>query len=272
MSLKTLIKYYGSMKPIQTKDNENIVIMSFNVRCISTNDSGIRDYRVRMPYIREVLEKENPDVVGFQEVKVKQFKYLVRILKNYDYVYQKRDDRKGGEANPVFFKKNRFDCDVKRTFWLSDTYEFMSNTFGGKCIRICSYIHLKDLKSEKGFYVFNTHLDHMGAEARIKGVKLIKKIIGELNVGDDPHLIIGDMNDYYGSEPINELFTNYKDASKFNHKENETTFHNYGTENKKIDYIALSKNITQLDYQVVTTKFGDIYPSDHYPIEVVIKL
>ena len=86
----------------------------------------------------------------------------------------------------------------------------MSNTFGGKCIRICTYIHLKDPKLDKGFYVFNTHLDHMGAEARIKGVKLIKKIIGELNVGDDPHLIIGDMNDHYKSAPIKELFLNYK--------------------------------------------------------------
>lgn len=272
MNLKTIINYHRSKKPIKIKNNQDIVIMSFNIRCISTNDTGIKDYRARMPYIRQVLEDENPDIIAFQEVKVPQFKYLVKILKEYDYAYQKRDDKKDGEANPVFFKKNRFFCDVKRTFWLSDTPDVMSNTFGGKCIRICTYIHLKDPKLDKGFYVFNTHLDHIGVEARVKGIKLIKQVIKELNVGDDTHLIVGDMNDYYGSETIKELFTNYEDASKFNHKENETTFHNYGAENKKIDYIALSKNVTQLDYKVITTKFGDIFPSDHYPIEVVIKL
>lgn len=272
MSLKTLLEYHSSQKPIKVKDNENIIVMSFNIRCINTNDTGIKDYKVRMPYIRKVLEDENPDVIGFQEVKVPQFKYLVKILKNYEYEYQKRDDRKEGEANPVFFKKNRFFCDAKKTFWLSDNYEVMSNTFGGKCYRICSYVHLKDQKTDKGFYVFNTHLDHVGQIARVKGVQTIKKVIKELNVGNDHHLIIGDMNDYYGSKPITELFLNYKDASKFNHKENETTFHNYGTENKKIDYIALSKNITQLDYKTITTKFGDIFPSDHYPIEAVIKI
>lgn len=272
MSLKTLIHYYGSMKPIPVRDNENIVVMSFNIRCINANDTGIKDYRVRSPYIRQLLEEENPDIIGFQEVKVKQFKYIVRILKNYDYEYCKRDERKEGEANPVFFKKNRFYCDARKTIWLSDNYEVMGNSFGGKCFRICSYVHLKDENTGKGFYVFNTHLDHVGEEARIKGVKVIKQLIYDLNVRDDAHLIMGDMNDFYGSAPINELFNGYVDASKFNHKENEITFHNYGTDKQKIDYIALSKNITQLDYKVVTTKYGDIYPSDHYPIEAVIKI
>ena len=81
MNLKTIINYHRSKKPIRIKDNQNIVIMSFNIRCISTNDTGIKDYRVRMPYIRQVLEDENPDIIAFQEVKVPQFKYLVKILK-----------------------------------------------------------------------------------------------------------------------------------------------------------------------------------------------
>lgn len=272
MNLKRIINYYRSQKPIHIRNNENITVMSFNIRCISNLDDGNKYYKVRMPYIRKVLEEENPDIIGFQEAKTPQFKYLVKILKEYDYEYRRRDEMKDGESTPVFYKKNRFTCIKKSTFWLSDTYEVMSNTFGGRCIRTCSYVCLKDNSTGKEFCVFNTHLDHKSDEARIKGIRLIKRLIGEFKYADTPHLIIGDMNDFYGTAPINELFAHHIDASKFKNDPNEFTFHNYGTDHQKIDYIALSKNIKQLDYKVVTTKFGDIYPSDHYPIEVILKI
>ena len=268
MSIKSFIKYCCSKRSILVKDNENIVIMSFNIRCTSKLDTGNRHYKVRLPYIRKIIEIENPDIIGLQEVKVPQYKYILKILKEYDYEYKKRDNREDGEATPIFYKKNRFTCLKKDTFWLSDTYQEMSNTFGGKCLRTCSYVCLKDNKTNKEFSVFNTHLDHRSDEARIKGIKLIKRLIKEWKFDNQPHLIIGDMNDHYGSAPVKELFLNYIDASKLKHDPNEVTFHNYGTDKQKIDYIAISKGIKQLDYKVITTKFGDIYPSDHYPIEI----
>ena len=269
MNLKSFIKYHCSKRAISIKDNENIVVMSFNIRCISPLDTGNKYYKVRMPYIRKILEEASPDVIGFQEVKTPQYKYLLKILKKYDYEYRKRDDTKAGEATPVFYKKKRFTCLKKDTFWISDTYKEMSNTYGGKCIRTCSYVHLKDNITNKEFSVFNVHLDHMSDNARIKGVKLIKRLIKEFNISNIPHLIIGDMNDHYKSAPINELFLDYVDASKMKNDSSEVTFHNYGTDKQKIDYIALSKDIKQLDYKVITTKFNEIYPSDHYPIEVI---
>lgn len=268
----SIIKYYSLQKRIKTSDNENIVVMSFNIRCISDKDKGKRYYKIRMPYIRKVLEKENPDIIGFQEVRVRQFKYLLKVLKDYDYEYRKRDSKKDGEANPLFFKKNRFICIKKGTFWLSDKYNEMSNTFNGDCLRICSYAHLKDKTTNNDIAILNTHLDHINPLARLKGIKLIKKLINVLKFNEMPHLIMGDMNDYYKSAPINELFLTYKDASAFNKKEDEITFHNYGIDKQKIDYIALSHDIKQLDYKVITTKFNDVYPSDHYPIETIIKL
>lgn len=272
MHIKTIICYCCSKRPIAIKDHGNIIAMSFNIRCINQNDIGNRYYKVRLPYIRKILENINPDVIGFQEVRVRQFKYLIKILKKYDYEYQKRDAKKDGEANPVFYKKDKFTCIKKGTFWLSDTYKEMSNTFNGKCFRICSFIKLKEKRNNKEFYVFNTHLDHVNELARLKGIKLIKRVINEIKVADTPHLIMGDMNDFYNSAPINELFLDYIDASTFNNQKENITFHNYGTSKEKIDYIALSKNITQLDYRVITTTFNGIYPSDHYPIVVTIKL
>ncbi len=272
MNIKQIIKYHTSQSPIKVIDNKDLVIMSFNIRCISKDDKGLNYYKVRMPYIKQVLEEYNPDVIGFQEVKVNQFKYLKKILKEYDFEYVKRDLKKDGEANPVFYKKNRFKLINKDTFWLSSTYKIMSNTFNGSCNRICSYVYLLDNKYNKKFYVFNTHLDHKNQNARLEGIKIIKHIIKELKVNNTPHLIIGDMNDFYNSSPINELFTNYIDASKYKNQENINTFQDYGRKEEKIDYIALSKNITELDYKVINNKYNNIYPSDHYPIEVIIKL
>jgi len=272
MKLKEIIEFYKSQKSIMVRNNQDIVIMSFNIRCISDQDTGNKFWKIRMPYIRKVLEDENPDIIGFQEVKVKQFNYLKRILRTFDYEYCKRDEKVDGEANPVFFKVDRFTLIAKNTFWLSIPYDAMSNSFHGSCNRICSYVYLKDMTSNKMFLVFNTHLDHKVEEARIKGIKLIKDMVKELNVQTIPHLIIGDMNDFYNSKTINELFSTYIDASKLKNNPNEFTFHDYGTKKEKIDFIALSKNITQLDYKVVTNKYNDIYPSDHYPIETIIKL
>lgn len=273
MNVLDIDKYYcSSQKPIKIKNNQNIVVMSFNIRCISKFDEGNKNYKVRMPYIRKLLEDENPDIIGFQEARVTQFKYLLNILRDYDYVYQKRDNKEDGEATPIFFKKNRFTCLTKNTFWLSDTYKIMSNTYNGNCFRTCSYVHLMDKQTKKELYVFNTHLDNGSDIARLKGVKLIKKVIKDLSIKDVPHLIIGDMNDFYHSEPINELLNGYVDASSFNHQEEKITFHNYGTDKQKIDYIVLSNLVNQLDYRVIETKFGDIYPSDHYPICVSIKI
>lgn len=270
MSSKIITDYYVSQKPIKIINHQNSVIMSFNIRCVSNNDTGFHDYKVRMPYIREVLEKENPDIIALQEVRPPQAKYLFKILKPYNYVFKYRDDTDNSEANPIFFKKDCFILKEKNTFWLSKTYRTMSNTFNGSCFRICSYVRLKDKKSNQEFYIFNAHLDHKNPEARFKSIKLINKVIKSLKI-KIPYLIVGDMNDHYCSETINELFSNHVDASKFNHQQNEITFHNYGRDKQKIDYIALSKNIKQLDYKVIKTQFKNIYPSDHYPIEVTIK-
>jgi len=272
MKFKEILQFYKSQKCIMVRNNQDIVIMSFNIRCISNQDTENKFWKIRMPYIRKVLEDENPDIIGFQEVKVKQFAYLKKILRTFDYEYCKRDEKPDGEANPIFFKVDRFFLLAKKTFWLSDTFDAMSNTFHGSCNRICSYVYLKDRVSDKIFLVFNTHLDHKVEEARVKGIKLIKNMIKELNVQTIPHLIIGDMNDFYNSRTTNELFNGYVDASKLKENPNEFTFHNYGTAKEKIDYIALSKNIKEIDYKVVTSKYNDIYPSDHYPIETIIKL
>lgn len=272
MKLKELLEFYKSQKDIMVRNNKDIVIMSFNIRCISDQDTGNKFWKIRMPYIRKVLEDENPDIIGFQEVKVKQFSYLKRILRTFDYEYCKRDEKVDGEANPIFFKVDRFSAFAKKTFWLSATPDVMSNSFKGSCNRICSYVYLKEILTDKRFIIFNTHLDHKNEDARIKGIKLIKDTIKELNVQTVPHIIMGDMNDFYNSKTINELFNGYVDASKLKNDPNEYTFQDYGTKKEKIDYIALSKNINEIDYKVVTTKFGDIYPSDHYPIEVIIKL
>lgn len=249
-----------------------IKIMSFNVRCINKNDTGNKDWKIRCNVVDQLLKDECPDIIGFQETKIPQFEFLKVALSNYDFIYKRRDNKPEGEANPIFYRKDKFQLLSFDTFFLSDTYKIMSNTWGADCIRICTYGRFKDLKTNKEFMVFNTHLDHISAIARVKGVQLIKRIIKELNIEDIPYVITGDMNDFYNSDPINELFLEHRDASAFNNQQDIITFHNYGTAQEKIDYIALSKLVKQIDYKVLTNKYGDVYPSDHYPIMVTIDL
>ena len=45
------------------------------------------------------------------------------------------------------------------------------------CVRIVTWVHLKEIKTGNTFYVFNTHFDHVGDTARLESARLIKQEI-----------------------------------------------------------------------------------------------
>lgn len=105
--------------------------------------------------------------------------------------------------------------------------------------------------------IFNTHLG-LNTIERIKQFNIIEKSIKEI---DNPFIIFGDFNT---TVPIinSSLF---KDTSTWNNSQNNipTLIDN----NKKIDYILVSKKIITLYYEVLSVSL-----SDHYPLIAEIKI
>lgn len=157
-------------------------IMSCNLRCANTSDLGKTSWFYRADLIVKNIEAEAPTIIGFQEATKWQYNYMCRTLTGYDSVMTFRDDTLIAEACPVFYRTDLYDLVDKGSFWLSETPEKMSKDWGSACYRICSYVILKEKQTGLDFVVFNTHLDHVSEEARIKGIGVVLDKIAQFGL------------------------------------------------------------------------------------------
>lgn len=117
-----------------------------------------------------------------------------------------------GEHSAIFYKPARFALLDNGDFWFSETPDKPS--FGWDATshkRICSWAKLKDLQSDKTFFVFCAHYDHRGQVARAESSKLILSKVNQL-AGNYPAVVLGDLNALPDSEPIAILNNELKDA------------------------------------------------------------
>ena len=92
-------------------------IMSFNLR-YSRGKDGRNIWANRKGLVKEVLQKYNPDIIGFQEPLLDQMHDLREMLPEYRYIGVGREDgHEDGEFNPIFYKNLKIER--SGTFWLS---------------------------------------------------------------------------------------------------------------------------------------------------------
>ena len=174
------------------------------------------------------------------------------------------------EGCPVFYRRDKYELADKGSFWLSETPETMSKDWGAACYRICSYVILTDKASGVKFVVFNTHLDHVSDEARIKGIAVVLDKIKQF--GSLPAMIMGDFNCVEDSETYRSATENFLDVKyQTENSIGGCTYQDFGRQldRKPIDYVMISKTGFKVNsYRVVDTVYGGAYPSDHYPLLV----
>lgn len=251
-----------------------ITVMSANVRCISPTDLGKKSWLYRADLIIKNVSENSPDIIGFQEVTKFHYSYLCDSLKGYDSILKYRDDAFFAESCPIFYNTEKFTLVDKNSFWLSETPEEMSKDWGAACYRICSYVILKDKTTDKDFVVFNTHLDHISDEARIKGIGVVLDKISQF--GGLPAIIMGDLNADESSETYKSVTQNFYDAKyQTGNTMTSCTYQNWGAklDDPCIDYFMISKSGIKVNsYKVVTNTYDGVYPSDHFPIVIKLEL
>ena len=95
-------------------------IVTFNIRCALSGD-GINSFYHRAGSVLEKIDREKPDVIGFQEVRPEIFDFLRKYLTDYMLVGCGRGADYEGEHNPVAFRKDKFELIGLETEWLSPT-------------------------------------------------------------------------------------------------------------------------------------------------------
>ncbi|MGN0447363.1 MAG: endonuclease/exonuclease/phosphatase family protein [Acutalibacteraceae bacterium] len=271
-------RYLSNKREILTSTpsyTEKISVMTYNIRCHAIDDLGKKSWFYRANHVADTIEKAEPTIIGFQEVTSWQYKYLCKTLTSFDSIITYRDNTPlYSEGCPLFYRTDLYSLVDKGSFWLSETPEVMSKDWGAACYRICTYAILKDKATEKEFVVFNTHLDHVSDEARIKGIQVVLDKIKQF--GSIPAVLMGDLNASEDKETYIKATEYFLDAKyQTENTMSSCTYQNWGNDLNRpcIDYVMLTKDSFEVDsYKVITDTFDGVYASDHFPIVVSMEL
>ena len=237
-------------------------IMSFNVR------NGEYD---RGKIVPQVIADYMPDSVGVQECEGTWYLTLKTYLKeNYAIVGVGRltGIKCIGESTAILYRKDKYKLIDSGTFWLSETPDKVSIGWDAKHHRTCTWVVLENKATGEQYAHINTHLDHMGEQARTNGLDLVLKKAESFDI---PVVVTGDFN-FKKSEPlytqlISGCLTDTQDTAE--NSINGKTYHGYdgGEEGEPIDFILTNGKINQVkNYVIIREMYNGSHISDHYPI------
>lgn len=256
--------------PLLGQQDLDLKIGSYNIRYDNEGDRENGDsWDDRLPVIVSLLEWEDVDVFGAQEVLVDQLDDMEEKLKDYDAYGVGRDDGKEkGEFAPVFYKTDKFTLLDSGDFWLSETPEKPSKGWDAALPRICSWVKLEEKDTGKKFWFFNLHMDHVGIQAREKSSELVVEKIKEM-AGDETAFLTGDFNVdqnneiYTILEGSDILFDSYNEASK--KMAWNGTFNAFDDQiwtDSRIDHIFVTEDVSVAHYAVLLETYRKISDTD----------
>ena len=256
----------------------NMVFLTYNIKLDYPKD-GENSWTNRKSFMVRQLQFYEPDIFGVQEAMPNQMKDLDSLLNDYNFVGVGRDDGNNqGEYSAIFYKSDQFKVLNTSTFWLSETPGKVSIGWDAVCNRVCSYALFENKNTNKQFYVFNTHFDHIGVEARKNSAVLIIQKIKEINTEMYPVILMGDFNMQENHESIQYISKYLKDSksvSELGRFGPSGTFNGFifnEPVTERIDFIFVSSEIKVEKYAVLSDSEDCRYPSDHLPVLIKVNV
>jgi endonuclease/exonuclease/phosphatase family metal-dependent hydrolase len=258
-------------------------IMSFNIRLHVKSDS-LNAWPLRKDMVASQILFHETHILGVQEALHDQMTDLSQRLTSFKYAGVARDDGKEkGEYSAIFFDTTRIKIIETNTFWLSETPEVPgSKSWDAAITRIVTWAKFSDRASGKKFFVFNTHFDHMGKEARKQSAKIILEKINAI-AGGSPVILMGDFNSIPSDDPYKILtskqngfpLSDTKDISLTPHYGPAGTFNGFTSKeihDDPIDYIFVRRGMKVLKHATLSHTWKGRFSSDHFPVFARIEL
>lgn len=257
---------------------QSMRVATYNIRYDNAQDTA-NAWQDRLPHLTNLIRFQDFDVFGTQEVLYNQLQDLAGKLPGYTHLGVGRDDGKqAGEFSAIFYKKDKYKLLQQGTFWLSPTSTVPSKGWDAALPRICTWARLQEKSTGFTFYIFNTHFDHKGVEARKESAKLILAKVKAM-AGSAPAILTGDFNidQHDESYTILNKSGGLRDAfelAKVVYAPNGTFngFKSTAKTDARIDHIFLSPAFTATRYGILTDTYGGgKTPSDHYPVAIEVQ-
>jgi endonuclease/exonuclease/phosphatase family metal-dependent hydrolase len=251
-------------------------VLTYNIR-YGTAADGPDAWEHRRGLALRVIAEERPHIIGVQEALRFQLDEVAAAFPRFGEVGVGRDDgREAGEYSAILFDVELFSLLETDTFWLSDTPRTVGSTSWGNSIpRIVTWARFRDRRTDRTFYVYNTHWDHASQPSRIRSAELLLDRIDQRTHPDDPVLLTGDFNVGERNPAFAALLAGgFTDTFRAVHPAatDVGTFHGFEGDRggAKIDGVLATAGWRVRDAWIVTLNEDGRYPSDHFPVMAVV--
>lgn len=252
------------------KGDDTIKVMSYNIRMGISKD-GDNSWDFRKESVAALINTVSPDIFGIQEAFDFQKDFISDNCPAYGCVGVGRDDGEAkGEQMAIYWKTDKYELLDWGTYWLSETPDEPSLGWDAMCRRTATWTLLKEKANGREFFYVNTHLDHIGVEARKNGLALVVERIAAMNPDGYPMFLTGDFNVTPDDEALvglDKLMTSARVAAEVT--DNSITYNAWGNESEStvIDYVYYSGMSGCKSFRVVNEPYlGRSLTSDHYPV------
>lgn len=274
----------SSMEPQPDTVGAPMRVMTWNIRYDNPGD-GVHAWPVRRDDVLSFIASRNVDVLCIQEGLQHQVAFLKDGLAGFDVRGVGRDDGKEqGEFAAIYFRTSRFTCTDAGTFWLSPTPEVPSRGWDAALPRIVTWVRLSDSSARGDVYVFNTHFDHQGVEAREQSAALIRAKVREI-AGTTPFVLTGDFNAGPRDSCYGILVSRSGSPPHFNDAMLRSSVPHEGpgvsytgfpfisdVPRERIDFIFVNDAARVRRHAILDARRGPGYISDHLPVAADIIL
>jgi endonuclease/exonuclease/phosphatase family metal-dependent hydrolase len=237
-------------------------VMSLNLR-FGLADDGPNSWPQRSVAYPGLIGQYPSDFYAFQEANDFQISFLDALLRNYQFIGQRRPAPDYWQNNVIFHHQS-WRCLDHQHFFLSDTPDVVSQFSGSRWPRQCTVGTF--IQKGQRLTVVNTHFDFK-AEVQRRSAQLICRRLERLAPAW-PIILMGDLNAGPDSSCL-AVFAAYGEGFR-----SALQFPGTGThhgfkgrpQGEPIDWILYHGAIQVKSAQVVTGKYCGYFPSDHFPL------
>lgn len=270
-----------------------IPVATFNIRNNLAVFDWFNHWWFRRSSVRTAIEATGADIIGLQEVRPLQLRYLRKRLSEptdssrstsrvraaspltqYRFLSAGRNDgQKRGEHCPILVNPIRFDIPNWRVRWFSETPDIPGTKYAGSPqIRICTMAELVDRATGYHFGVMNVHLQPVPVSYRERSIQQMATWIEESSL---PWVIMGDFNGPIDEPPLQPLWNaRYSDALAAIPPRGTdcASFHCFQgwRDGLRIDHILVPEQWRAEHATIHFDRPKGKLPSDHWPVSVTL--